>query len=222
MFHASMKKNIVLILVMILLIYGVQGISYSQVASTVTAGDDDTAHKHDGFFLRFSTGIGRTISGERIEREEFTLDGFSGNSTIGIGYAITEEMIPNLVIFGSTVQDPIVKVDGKEIGEADAEITISNIGIGTTHYFMPSNVYVSTSFALANGIVKTEEEELETDIGMGINLSIGKEWWVSDNWGIGVAAQLSTTVIPDKNLTTGEELELRTRSIGILFSATFN
>ena len=58
--------------------------------------------------------------------------------------------------------------------------------------------------------------------GIGINLAIGKEWWVSDNWGLGVAAQLSSTVLPDKNLRTGEELNLTTHSVGILFSATFN
>lgn len=63
---------------------------------------------------------------------------------------------------------------------------------------------------------------METDNGIGINLAIGKEWWVSDNWGLGVAAQLSSTVLPDKNLRTGEELNLTTHSVGILFSATFN
>ena len=113
-------------------------------------------------------------------------------------------------------------VDGKEIGEADAEVTISNIGIGSTHYFMPINVYVSSSFALAKGTVESEGEELETDNGIGINLAIGKEWWVSDNWGLGVAAQLSSTVLPDKNLRTGEELDLTTHSVGVLFSAMFN
>ena len=45
---------------------------------------------------------------------------------------------------------------------------------------------------------------------------------MSDNWGLGVAAQLSSTVLPDKNLRTGEELNLTTHSVGILFSATFN
>ena len=215
-------RIIVLILAMMVLIFGVQGISYSEIAPTFSAGDDDTAHRHDGLFLRLSTGIGVTASTEEVEGREIVFGGVSGNTIIGIGYAIAENLILNLNIFGSTVQDPIVIVDGKEVGEADAEVTISNLGIGSTHYFMPMNVYFSSSFALAKGTVESEGEELVTDNGIGIYLAIGKEWWVSDNWGLGVAAQLSSTVLPDKNLNTGEELDLTTHSVGILFSATFN
>ena len=118
-----------LILAMMVLIFGVQGISHGQIAPTFSAGDDDTAHRHDGLFLRLSTGIGVTTSTEEVEGREFVFGGVSGNTIIGIGYAIAENLILNLNIFGSTVQDPIVIVDGKEVGEADAEVTISNVGL---------------------------------------------------------------------------------------------
>ena len=65
---------------------------------------------------------------------------------------------------------------GEEIGEADAELTISNVGIGSTFYFMPINVYFSSSFTLAKGAVEFDGEELDTDNGLGIYLAIGKEW----------------------------------------------
>ncbi len=81
--------------------------------------------------------------------------------------------------------------------------------------------HLSGSIALVRGIVESDVEKFETDLGYGINVAIGKEWWVSDNWGIGVAGQLFYTVLPDEN-PKGEEFDLNTASIGILFTATFN
>ena len=51
---------------------------------------------------------------------------------------------------------------------------------------------------------------------------VGKEWWVSNNWGLGVAGQLNYTVAPDMQEGTKEEFDLKTTSIGIHFTATFN
>ena len=115
-----------------------------------------------------------------------------------------------------------MEINGKKIGEADVELTISNIGIGATYYIMPTNVYLAGSIALAGGSLKSGRVTIETDTGYGINVAIGKEWWVSDNWGIGVAGQLFHTVLPDENVITGEVYDLKTTSLGIFFSATFN
>ena len=215
-------KIIVLILAMMLLIYGVQNVSDGQVAPTVEAGDDAAKHKHDGFYLRLTTGIGGTTSIEKVEGAEFNISGISGHSTIGIGYAVVENLILNLDISNSLVRDPIVEIDGEEIGEADAELTISQVGIGATYYIMPINVYLAGSIALASGTLRSDWGKTESDAGYGINVAVGKEWWVSDNWGIGVAGQLFHTVLPDENLITGEVFDLKTTSLGILFSATFN
>lgn len=215
-------KIIVLILAMMLLIYGVQSVSYGQVAPTVEAGDDDTKHKHDGFYLRLTTGGGSTTSIEESELGELSFSGISGNTTLGIGYAVVENLIINLDIFASAVTDPTVEIDGEDYGEADAEVRITNIGIGATYYIMPTNIYLAGSIALASGSIKSGRVSIESDTGYGINVAIGKEWWVSDNWGIGVAGQLFHTVLPDEDLITGEVLDFKTTSIAILFSATFN
>lgn len=215
-------KIILLIIAMMLLIYGAQNVSYGQVVPAVEAGDDDAKHKHDGFYLRLTTGVGSTTSIEETELGELSFSGLSGNATLGIGYAVVENLIINLDIVASTVTDPTVEIDGRDVGEVDAEITISNIGVGATYYIMPTNVYLAGSIALAEGSVKSGRVAIETDTGYGINVAIGKEWWVSDNWGIGVAGQLFHTVLPDENLITGEVFDFKTTSIAIVFSATFN
>lgn len=90
-----------------------------------------------------------------------------------------------------------------------------------TYYFMPSNVYLSGSLGLANAAIETDFDTFDSDFGYGINLAVGKEWWVSDNWGLGVASHLYYSRIPDAELN-GEEPYLDTVSVALLFSATFN
>ena len=221
--HANVNgRVIVLSIAMMLLIYGVQSVSYGQVAPTFEAGEDDTKHKHDGFYLRLTTGIGSTTSIEDTEVAEVSISGLSGNTTLGIGYAVVENLIINLDIFGNVVTDPTVEIDGRNVGEVDAEVRMFNAGVGVTYYIMPTNVYLTGSIARAQGAFESDGVIIETDTGYGINVAIGKEWWVSDNWGLGVAGQLFHTVLPDENLITGEVYDLKTTSIGILFSATFN
>ena len=76
---------------MMLLIYGVPSVSYGQVVPTVEVSEDDTKHKHDGFYLRLTTGAGSTTSIEETEVGEVSFSGMSGNTTLGIGYAVVEE-----------------------------------------------------------------------------------------------------------------------------------
>ena len=215
------RKTIVLSLAMMLLIYGVQSVSYGHVTPTVVAGEDDTKHKHDGFFLRLTTGIGGATSIEDTEVAELSFSGISSHATIGIGYAVVENLIINLDIFTSLARDSTVEFD-EDIGQAATELTISNIGVGATYYIMPTNVYLAGSIALASGTLRSDWRTTELDVGYGINVAVGKEWWTSDNWGIGVAGQLFHTVLPDENLITGEVFDRKTTSIGIVFSATFN
>ena len=216
------RNSIVLTLAMMLLIYGIQNFSYGQMAPVVEAGDDDSKHKHDGFYLRLTTGIGSSTSSEKVEGEELSISGVSGNTTLGVGYAVVENLILNLDIFGNLVDNPTVEINGAEIGEANAELSISNIGIGATYYIMPANVYLTGSIALASGTLESYGQKIESDAGYGINVAVGKEWWVSDNWGIGIAGQLFHTVLSDEQPITGEVTDLKTTSFGILFSATFN
>ena len=197
------------------LIHGVQSVCFGQAAV------DDTKHKHDGFYFRYASGIGGTAVVEEDEGDELIISGGSGNATIGIGYALVENLIVSLDIFGSVMVNPELTINGQEIGEADAELTIANVGLGMTYYIMPANFYLSGSLGLATANLETDYGDFDTDLGYGVNVALGKEWWVSDNWGLGVAAHCTISSIPDKNLI-GEVSYLNTASIGILFSATFN
>ncbi|RKU18352.1 hypothetical protein C6501_02695 [Candidatus Poribacteria bacterium] len=217
-----MTKSIngkIIVLISALVLIGVQNVCFGQAA--VEASNNDTKHKHDGFYFHLAPGFGGTAIGEVDERDELIISGGSSNTKIGIGYALVENLIVSLDIFGSVLVDPEVEINGQELGEADAELTIANVGLGMTYYLMPSNFYLSGSIGLATGELETDFGTFDTDLGYGINFALGKEWWVSDNWGLGVATHLYYSSLPDEN-SIGEVSYLNTASIGILFSATFN
>ena len=206
------RKIVVSILAMMLLIYGVQNFSYGQMAPPVVeASDDDFKHKHDGFYFNVTSGFGITAFDDSSSRFSYPY------GTFRVGYAVVENLIPNLTMEINQTEinifygDPVA---GFTI-LPDAKFTILNTGIGVTYYIMPTNVYLTGSIGPAIGgvgLVGAEPPPIEAATGYGINVAIGKEWWVKDNRGIGIAGQLSHVVLDGSKVN----------SFGILFSATFN
>ena len=56
------------------------------------------------------------------------------------------------------------------------------------------------------------------NMGWGATVSGGKEWWTSDNWGLGAAGRL--TYAQSREETTG--CLFRGYSLTVAFSATYN
>jgi hypothetical protein len=53
---------------------------------------------------------------------------------------------------------------------------------------------------------------------------VGKEWWVSDNWGLGLSGQMvpGTFRGKDPDLTLGLVPSWKATAFSLLFSATYN
>jgi hypothetical protein len=66
--------------------------------------------------------------------------------------------------------------------------------------------------------LEADDEDLESDNGVVIDLTIGKEWWVGRNWGLGVAGSLGLHSIPDPDV----DENWSGPSFAVRFSATMN
>jgi hypothetical protein len=64
----------------------------------------------------------------------------------------------------------------------------------------------------------------DTEFGPGLSLVLGKEWWVSDNWGLGLAGQLYAARMKDRQpaFVGSETPTWRALGLNLLFSASFN
>jgi hypothetical protein len=95
------------------------------------------------------------------------------------------------------------------------------LGPAVTYYLMPINMYATAAAGLGVVIVTHEDDEdddASSDGGFGLNVDIGKEWWVNANWGLGVAGRFWYTSAKDEE---ADDAEFECIGGGVLFSATY-
>ena len=179
---------------------------------------DPNAHKHDGFYLRFFLGIGYTSM--ELEDADLTVSGAGGAFGIAAGVAVSENLIVFAEIFDDIAVNPKVKAGGMTGETEDISAGVVAVGAGVAYYIQPSNMYVSGTLSWGQLTVQQDGEEVaETEFGPGLSLMVGKEWWVSPNWGVGGALQVYGGRMKDK----GENAPTwATQAIAIAFSATYN
>jgi hypothetical protein len=178
---------------------------------------------HDGFYTRLAVGLGLASAsgaGTKYSGGSFVLDA-------AVGGALTE----HLILYGELLFHSIPGPKGKpKVGDPTlVGNPVDNIGLGPglAYYFMPWNFYLSgsllfqkvlltkTSVVVAPAVAVSSKQFTKT--GLGFNLMVGKEWWVSDNWGLGVALQLLLAGAKDRDGT-----EWDSGALAVLFTASHN
>lgn len=177
------------------------------------------AYVHDGFFLRLAPGFGWNSTSESFGGNSLKMSGVSGLFNFALGGAVTQDLILQLDVSGVSTSNPKVKLNGVEQSNVSTAAT-SLVGLGMT-YYMSSNLYVTGAVGMAESSNKAGGTTYKTDKGYGVNVIIGKEWWVSDNWGLGLAGQFLYTNCPDKEIA-GVKPDVKSTSFGLLLSATYN
>jgi hypothetical protein len=181
-----------------------------------------TPRSHDGgVFLRLSGGFGYASSKIEEGGESLEFSGTSGDVNFAIGGMVT----PNLAVHGTLIgwytTGPEIKVcNGRcETGsDDDLDFSLSGFGGGLTYFFAPSNFYISGSICAAQLTLTYDNVSRDSDYGPAIDISAGKEWWVSDNWGIGVAGGFGYHSVGDPDLNENWS----GTSFAVRFSATYN
>jgi hypothetical protein len=179
---------------------------------------------HDGFYLNAALGPAYANMFTEVAGQELSMSGGGAALSLALGGAVA----PNLILFGQLVAhaaaDPKLEASGFASETLNGSAAVTGVGAGVAFYVMPVNVFLSGS-ALATQITisdKDNDEVGETDLGFGLNLAAGKEWWVSDNWGLGGALQFMVASMESKNAVLGSKPKWTAVSLGFVLSATFN
>lgn len=190
----------------------------------------DKPREHDGgIFVRLSAGIGRTetnydvpVDFEEPMMEEAAIQGMSGDANLAIGAIVSPGLALHGTIWGSKILDPELSIDGQEEELDDTTFLVHAFGGGVTYYTSRSNVYLSASVGLAQGDLKVGSITFETGTGWAVDLTLGKEWWVGDRWGIGLAGAIDFHDLPEADDDDGIAVDLSGTSFALRFSASFN
>lgn len=175
---------------------------------------------HDGFILRLTLGLGyEGLNLSDGEGTEIDLSGFGLSSSLVLGGVVADNLAIHGDFFGLAAVSPNVAINGEEFGEAsNSSISLSGLGVGLTHWIMPLNLYLSATLGLAKASIDVEGDEFEADWGLAIRAMVGKEWWVADEWGIGIMAELTWANVP----TEAEEGSASFLGFNVGMSLTFN
>jgi len=144
-------------------------------------------HKHDGFYLQLGLGGGALSSKASAGGLDLELSGGGAVFNVALGVAVSQDFLIGGRVFSASVASPTVKLNGTDLGNAEGNYGLVGYGLDLTYYFSPSNFYVSGSPAMTR---LTSDDgsgnSSASDWGFGFRLAVGKEWWVSENWGLGL------------------------------------
>jgi len=147
----------------------------------------ESGPRHHGLFLRLDLGLGYYSSANRT-------DSFSGGGA-GFGFSLGGNIGENLALFGSLFDagggaggstPALCPVSGCPITSAG----IGGIGVGLTYYLMPANVFFSGTLALGALTTTSGGVDSVKRTGLLARVGAGKEWFISESWGLGVAGYL--------------------------------
>jgi hypothetical protein len=182
---------------------------------------DNTINRHFGFFLRPDLGFGYLSSSESTSAGDATVSGFAGLAGVSIGGAVAENLILGAHIFDAAASNPTVSLGSTSANTSNASLTMFGIGPELTYYFMPNNVYLSGTVALTRMTFNSSGNDATTDWGVGSRVTLGKEWWVSNHWGLGLSGHISYSANNDAG-SNGNGTLMSSWAAGAAFSATYN
>lgn len=168
---------------------------------------ESTVHRHLGFFFRADIGVGY-LSSSTGGAPQLTLNGASVPLGLAVGGAIAEDWILAGEIWGGFLP--------KSVNGVSQTLFVYGYSLAVVHYFMPANVYLSFAPGITRLTLETGNTASSTSWGPGGKLAVGKEWWVGDHWGLGVAAEVFLTFNKDGDTNR------TTVAPGLTFTATYN
>ena len=200
-------------------------LSLFSFAQTIDKTLDEGYHRHKGFFLSMSAGPNFAgITDVSSGNFDYKFTGTGGQFDLKIGGAIKENLILHATLTSNSLPGPIITSYGST-GKANNNLTIGEamIGGGITYYIMPVNIFLSGSLGIGDFTLVDTKGDINgtTERGVSMQLKVGKEWWVSRKWGLGVALTYGKTTLTNGTGSSLEE-QLNSSNIGILFNATLN
>lgn len=180
----------------------------------------DTAHRHLGFFLQMDLGGGYLSTSATSGGATLKLSGGAGQFSIAIGGAVAENLILGGHLWADAVSSPSVTLNGQAAPTSgSATVGVTGIGFNVTYYFMPLNLYVQATPSITRVSLTQGGVTGNTEAGLGVRLAVGKEWWVSDHWGLGLNGHLALSANKDQGSAAPT---WGTGSVAVAFSATYN
>lgn len=221
------------------LLFIVATISLS-VVSTAYAGSTSDARTHDGFYLRLSlggqlAGLNRSVKIDDSSETDYEGGGDSqvrgggGMSEITLGGTPATGLVLGGSMFFGNVFDPKIEFDDdREDLKLDSDLQFAMWGF-TVDYYIDENSgfhFGGTFGGAVAGAALPDEDIFEYIGGWGwaASLATGYDWWIANQWSLGVLARIILAGVMGEDSEEGVKAEENSGylAIGILFTAVYH
>jgi hypothetical protein len=185
---------------------------------------DSKAHRHLGFYFHLESGAGYFLA----RNETGSASGFDVPVAISVGGAIVENLILAFEIWGGVLLAPVGPIQSPSV------VTLA-LGLNLTYYFMPANIYLtatpsivavgSTGSGCSGGPCDSTgfRDFYNVSIGkFGMRTAVGKEWWISPHWAVGLGLQFSFTLPGEVNFGTLAQTKASAMVGALTLGLTYN
>jgi hypothetical protein len=178
-------------------------------------------NQHAGLYLHLHLGGGFTSLSASSGGTDVKLSGASGSFAAALGGTVSPNLIVYGSIFGSSMSDPDLTITGYGTSSTSGTVSLIGVGPGLAYYIEPVNMYVAGTLA-AMKISSSDSNGNntgESSWGVGFQGLVGKEWWMTPEWGLGIAGEIIVASMKD---STQSDITWTGTAFNVLFSATFN
>ena len=185
------------------------------------------AFTHDGFFLSLTAGLGYGSFNNKMDygylyNPELTSEGAQTEAGMKIGGAIINNFILHATMSVNILHADMEDSDGNKFSHDGFKIFM--FGAGFTYFFpLFGNTYARASAGISNYKVTRDNKDynfLNLNKGFAFNAALGKEWWVSQNIGFGIALSYTHTSATGKY--DGANQDGTTNTFSVVWSLTIN
>lgn len=174
------------------------------------------ATKHQGLFLRVTPGIAGSAARASVDGNDLALSGGAGRFGLSVGWSVMPRFVVAAELLGHAVLGPSLESEGTvTMTDDDVVWGVSYLGAGI-NYYLPNNLYLAASAGTLMMTLETDTKMAETELGFGMKVGAGYEWFVSPEVGLGVGLELLGGSVND----AGTKWAVAT--LGLAFSATYN
>ncbi len=174
---------------------------------------------HDGLLVRVQLGLGSL----RSTSTALTAQGASANVGLAVGGMVNERLGVYGEYFDATSVGPSFE-PSQPVGrfrdeDPDVQASLSGFGAGVVYYVMPTNLYVAATLGAACASLR-ERQVLthRSRFGPALVASVGREWWLDPEWGLGLAAVAHVARLPDQGGGPTQQIG----AFQLALTATFN
>ncbi len=166
---------------------------------------------HGGFYLRLAGGIGFASDGIESQAKEFkNVDTGDPTSfdTRASGFAFATELAVGFSPFAGfaisagayTATMPSSSSSGNDVGRGDYEFDLTQLALfapGVDYYIFPTGgLHFQAGFGLATVVMGQalpsaggDDARAHTAVGPGFVLGVGHDWFVGDEWSLGISGR---------------------------------